>query len=281
MRAEKVAGASHRRVIVPPRGLPMPDWRELIRYRDLFFFLVWRDVKVRYKQTVLGLGWAVIPPIVNMVLFSIVFGRLANVPSDGIPYPLFSYVALVPWMYFANSVQSGAGSLVGNALLTKVYFPRLLVPLTPALVNLLDLAIAGLLAVPLMVYYRVVPGWQLLALPFLVLLLFLTAFGLGTWLAGLAVQYRDVKLATGFLVQALMYVAPVVWPASKIEDPRLRMVYGLYPMAGIVEGFRAALLGSAPLPWDLLVPGTVVAVVLSLTGVLYFRHKERIFADVY
>lgn len=268
-----------RRVIEPPRGLRPIDWGELYRYRDLFYFLVWRDVKVRYKQTVLGLTWALIPPVVSMLLFTVVFGRLADVPSDGIPYPLFSYTGVVPWTYLAASLGASTTSLVGNALLTKVYFPRVLVPVTPVLVGLLDLGVASLLIAPLMVWYGVAPTAAILWLPIPVLLAVLTAAGAGAWLAGLAVQYRDVKLAVGFLIQILMYAAPVVWPASLIEGPIRRFLYGLYPVAGVVEGFRTAIVGGE-MPWDLLVPGSFSAVALFVSGIYFFRYKERVFADV-
>lgn len=267
--------------VLEPRGSRLVDWEELHRYRDLFYLLVWRDMKVRYKQTVLGLAWAVVPPLVTMALFTVVFGRLAEVPSDGIPYPLFSLAALLPWTYFASSLTAASGSLVGNALLSKVYFPRLLIPITPVLVNLLDLAVAGLLLVPLMIWYGVAPGWEIVFLPFLILVLVASAAGAGFWLSSLAIQYRDVKFGIGFLVQILMYAAPVVWPVSLIEDRTLRLVYAVYPVVGVIEGFRAALLDQTPMPWDLLAVSSVGAAVLLVTGVAQFQRRQHVFADVF
>lgn len=270
----------HTLVIEPPRGWQLIDWEELWRYRDLFFFLVWRDVKTRYAQSVLGVGWAVIQPVFSMIVFTVVFGGLARVSSDGVPYAIFSYTALVPWTYFANALTAATGSLIASSnMITKVYFPRLVIPLAPVLAKLLDFGIALLILFGLMLWYGIAPTVWGLALPLLVLLMMLTAAGMGMWLTALAVQYRDVKYAMSFGVQLLMYAAPVVYPASSVP-PRFRLLYGLFPMAGVIEGFRSALLGTNPMPWDLLGVGGVVAAALVVSGLLYFRRMERIFADV-
>lgn len=267
-------------VIEPSSGWQMIDWRDIRRYRDLFYFLVWRDVKARYAQSVLGIGWAVVQPVFSMIVFTIIFGNLAGISSDGVPYAIFNYAALVPWTYFSGALTGSSSSLVNNAgMLSKVYFPRLIIPMTPVLAKLIDFAIALLLLFGLMVYFQIVPTLWTLTLPFLVLLMILTAAGMGMWLTALGVQYRDVKYAMGFAVQLLMYAAPVVYPVSLIPE-QYRLLYGLNPMAGVIEGFRAALLGTRPMPWDLLAVGTLTAVVIAVTGALYFRRMERIFADV-
>ena len=267
-------------VIEASSGWRLIDWRELWRYRDLFYFLVWRNVKVRYAQSILGIGWAVIRPVFSMIVFSIVFGRLAKVSSDGVPYAIFSYAALVPWTYFSSALTGASGSLVGaSGMISKVYFPRLIIPLTTVLSNLVDFAIALLILFGLMVWFGMQPTIWALLLPLLVLLMMLTATGLGMWLTALAIQYRDVNYGLSFAVQLLMYAAPVVYPASSIPQ-QYRWLYGLNPMAGVIEGFRSALLGTNPMPWDLLLPGTIVAIIVFIGGALYFRRMERIFADV-
>lgn len=256
------------------------DLRELLRYRDLFYFLVARDVKVLYKQTVLGFGWAILRPFFSMIVFSVVFGRLAKVPSDGIPYPIFSYVALVPWTYFQTAMNTSTNSLIGSArMISKVYFPRVIIPLTPVASALVDFAIALSIVALMMAYYRVPPTVNLVFVPFLVIVMMLTAAAAGLWLSVLGVQYRDVRFAMQFVSQLLMYAAPVVWPASLIPD-KYRILYGLYPMAGVIEGFRSALLAKNPMPWDLVIAGTASALVLFVTGLFYFRRTERILADV-
>jgi lipopolysaccharide transport system permease protein len=268
------------RVIEPRSGWRPIELRELWEYRDLLYFLVWRDIKVRYAQSVLGISWAVIQPVFFMIVFSIVFGRLAKIDSDGVPYAIFSFTALVPWTYFSTSLTEATGSLVQNqSMLNKVYFPRLIMPLAPVLSKLVDFVIAFVLLLILMVGFKSSPTPGVLVLPLLVLLMMTTAVGMGMWLTSLAVQFRDVKYGINFLAQLLMYAAPVVYPASLIPD-RYRLIYGLNPMAGVVEGFRSALLGTNPMPWDLLAVGTTVAVVVALGGALYFRRTERIFADV-
>ncbi|MBI1904245.1 MAG: ABC transporter permease [Planctomycetes bacterium] len=272
--------ACHVTIIEPRSGWRLVDWKELYQYRDLFRFLVWREIKVRYAQSAVGIGWAIIQPVFSMLVFTIVFGRLAGVSSDGAPYALFSLAALVPWTYFANALTDGAASLVSNAnMLSKVYFPRLLLPLSAVMAKLVDFSIALLILGGLMLYYGAVPTWGVLLLPALILLMMFSAAGLGMWLTALAIQYRDVKHAMTFVVQLLMYAAPVVYPTSLIPG-RYQLLYALNPMVGIIEGFRAALLGTRPMPWDLLAVGALSTAVLVLSGCLYFRAKERIFADV-
>ncbi len=266
--------------IRPSSGLRTVDIGELWRYRDLLYFLIWRDIKVRYAQSVLGVSWAVIQPLFFMVLFTFVFGRLAKIGSDGVPYAIFSYTALVPWTYFSTALTDSAGSLILNTqMLSKVYFPRLIMPVASVLGRLVDFSIALVLVFGMMAWFRMVPTTWILILPVLVFLMVLTAGGLGMWLTALAVQYRDVKYAMTFTVQLLMYAAPVVYPASLIPD-RFRLVYGLNPMVGVIEGFRSALLSTNPMPWDLIAVGAAAAIVVVVTGALYFRRMERNFADV-
>lgn len=274
----------HQTIIEPPNGWQLVDWRELRDYRDLFYFLVSRDVKVLYKQTVLGFAWAIIRPLFSMVVFTLIFGDLAQVSSDGVPYAIFNYVALVPWLFFSTAFNAAALSLVNNSqMLTKVYFPRLVFPLTAVVAKLVDFAIAFVIIGVLMLWFQIRPTASIVFLPLLILLMIATAAGMGLWLSALAVQYRDVKHALPFLTQVMMYAAPVVWPVSLITErfgETARLLYGLYPMAGVIEGFRAALLGTQPMPWDLIGMGTITAVVLLLTGLLYFKRMEAIFADV-
>ncbi len=284
---DEIAG-SHITIIQPRSGWRLVDWRELYQYRDLFRFLVWREIKVRYAQSTIGIGWAIIQPVFSMLVFTIVFGRLAGVSSDGAPYALFSLAGLVPWTYFANALTEGTASLVSNAnMLSKVYFPRLLLPLSSVVAKLVDFAIAMLILAGLMIWFRLTseagtaagPTWGVLLLPGLVALMMLAAAGLGMWLTALAIQYRDVKHAMTFVVQLLMYAAPVVYPASLIPG-RYQWLYAVNPMVGVIEGFRAALLGTRPMPWDLLAIGAASTCVITITGCLYFRSKERLFADV-
>ncbi|MBX3744358.1 MAG: ABC transporter permease [Verrucomicrobiae bacterium] len=267
-------------IIEPRKGWRLIDWREVKEYRDLLYFLVLRDVTVLYKQTVLGIAWAVLTPFFSMVVFSIIFGRLIGVPSDGVPYPIFSFAALLPWTYFANSLTGSTGSLIsGTGLFTKVYFPRVFIPLVPVLSKLVDFAIASSLLALLMVWYGIVPSANVLLLPIPILLMILTSAGIGMGLSALAIQFRDVRHAMGFAVTLLQYAAPVVWPASKIPE-EFRLWYGLYPMAGVIEGFRAAILNTGPMPWDLIGMGGLSATLCFVAGAMYFRRTERVFADV-
>lgn len=271
-------------VIEPARGWQVINWRELREYRDLFYFLIDRDIKVLYKQTVLGFGWAILRPVLSMVIFTVIFGGLAQVDSDGMPYALFSYAALVPWLYFSTALSSSALSLVNNTdMLTKVYFPRLIFPLTPIFSKLVDFAISFVVIFVLMAWFRVAPTARLLYLPLLILLMMLATAGISLWFAALSVHYRDVKHAMPFVTQILMYAAPVVWSTALIGErfgATGRLVFGLYPMVGVIEGFRVALLDTGPMPWDMLAAGTASALLLFVTGLFYFRRMEVNFADV-
>lgn len=271
-------------VIEPISGWQVINWRELRDYRDLFRFLIDRDIKVLYKQTVLGFGWAILRPLLSMVIFTIIFGNLAQVGSDGVPYAIFSYVALVPWLYFSTALSASALSLVNNTdMLTKIYFPRLVFPLTPVVSKLVDFAISFVIVFGLMAWFRIAPTARVIYLPLLVVLMMVTAAGLGLWFAAMSVQYRDVKHAMPFLTQILMYAAPVVWAGSLITE-RFgqigRILFGLYPMVGVIEGFRAALLNTGPMPWDMIAVGAISATVLFVSGLFYFRRMESTFADV-
>ena len=256
------------------------NWQELWQYRDLFFFLVWRDIKTRYAQSILGIGWAVIQPVFSMVVFTIVFGRLAEVNSEGVPYAIFSYTALVPWTYFSSSLTSSSSSLITSKnLITKVYFPRLVIPIAPVLAKLIDFGISFLILLGLMVWYGVSPTLGALLVPFFVFLMMLTAAGVGMWLTALSIQYRDIRYGSNFFVQLLMYASPVIYATSAIPE-RYQILYALNPMVGVIEGFRAVLLGTRVIPWDFLGVGTLMAVVFFISGALYFRSMERYFADV-
>jgi lipopolysaccharide transport system permease protein len=280
MAQDMVGEAPDLTIIEASQSRQLVDWRELHQYRDLFLFLVWRDVKTRYAQSILGIGWAVIQPVFSMIVFTIVFGNLAKVSSDGVPYAIFSYAAVVPWTYFSGSLSSATSSLMSSSdMLTKVYFPRLIIPVAPVLAKLIDFAIAMVILFGLMLWFQIPPTIWALTLPLLVLLMMLTATGLGMWLTALAVQYRDVKYAMGFGIQLLMYASPVVYPASSVPQ-QFRLLYGLNPMAGVIEGFRSTLLGTRPMPWDLLAVGSATAVIIVLSGAFYFRRMEQIFADV-
>ncbi len=267
-------------IIEPRKGWQVFNWRELKEYRDLLYFWVLREIKILYKQTVLGFTWALIRPVASMIVFSVVFGKLAKVPSDGIPYPIFAYTALMPWTYFSQSLTKSTDSLVQQAsVISKIYFPRLIIPMAPVLAGLLDFCLSFLVFFILMFVYHVQPTWNVFYIPLLVLIMVLTASGLGMWMSALGIQYRDVRQAMIFIVQLLMYASPVVWPIS-IIPLKYRMIYGIYPMACVLEGFRAALIGRHPMPWDLIAVGSVFAIFLFITGALYFQRMEKNFADV-
>jgi len=267
-------------VIECRRSLKLVDWTELVEYRDLFSFMVRRNIKTRYAQSALGVGWALIQPLFSMLVFTVIFGRVAKVDSNGVPYSVFSFAALVPWTYFANAVTEGCASLVTNAqMLSKVYFPRVVLPFAAVVARTLDFAISLFFLLVIMLSFRIVPNWNAIALPLLVVILILSASGLGLWLTALAIQYRDVNYAMTFTVQLLMYAAPVVYPTTLIPA-RLQLWYAINPMVGVIEGFRAALLGTIPMPWQWIGIGAVSAMILSSTGLVYFRSRERIFADV-
>jgi lipopolysaccharide transport system permease protein len=252
--------------------------RELSEYRELLYFLVWRDIKVRYKQTALGAAWAVMQPLFTMLIFSLFFGRLAKVPSDGIPYPVFSYAALVPWTFFAHGLTQGSDSLVGSAnLIRKVYFPRLLIPLATVLAGIVDFTVAFVLLLVMIAFYHIHPAHVFWVLP-LILLALSTSLGVGFWLSALNVKFRDVKYTLPFLTQFWMFATPIAYPSSLLSEP-WRTIYGLNPMAGVVEGFRWALLGSKTQPGPMVLVSALVSLIILLGGAFYFRRMEKTFAD--
>jgi lipopolysaccharide transport system permease protein len=267
-------------MIRPSRGWISLNLRDLWEYRELLYFLTWRDIKVRYKQTVLGAAWAIIQPFFTMVVFSLFFGRLARMPSDDIPYPIFSYAALVPWTFFANGLSASSNSLVGSAnLIKKVYFPRLVIPISSVLSGGVDFVLAFVVLLGMMLFYGIVPTAAAAWLPLLLLLALVTALGAGLWLTAMNVQFRDVRYAVPFLVQAWMFATPIAYPSSLLDEP-WRTLYGINPMAGVVEGFRWALLGTETPPGPIVLVSALVAVGLLISGAYYFRRMEKTFADV-
>jgi lipopolysaccharide transport system permease protein len=264
--------------IVPSMGFRHLDLRELSTYRELLYFLVWRDVKVRYKQTVIGALWAILQPVLTMVVFSLFLGRLARMPSDGVPYPLFAFTALVPWTYFSTALTSGAQSIVGSrALISKVYFPRLLVPLAAAITPLVDLAVSMITLVLLMAWYHIVPGAGIVWLPAFVALAVACAFATSLWLSALTVTFRDVRYVLPFVVQFWMFATPVAYPASLVPA-EWRTLYGMNPMTGVIEGFRWVLVGGPP-PGLMILPSALMVLLLLAGGLLFFRNQEGTFAD--
>ncbi|MCP4680997.1 MAG: ABC transporter permease [Desulfobacterales bacterium] len=269
-----------RTIIEPKKGWVPIDLKQIRQYRELFYFLTKRDIKVRYKQTVLGGLWAVIQPVFTMIVFTLFFGRLAKIPSDGIPYPIFVYAGLLPWTYFSNALSASGNSLVGNAnLITKVYFPRLIVPASASLAGLLDFFIAMLVLGVLMIYYQFVPGLGLLLFPVLVVLTFMCAVGVGLWLSALNVQYRDIRYVIPFLIQIWMFVSPVIYPVSMIKE-KYQWLLALNPMGGVIRAYRASVLGHQAIDWLLLGISTAIILVIFISGLFYFRRMERYFADI-
>ncbi len=267
-------------LIHPSRGWISLKLAELWKYRELLYFLTWRDIKVRYKQTVIGAAWAIIQPFFAMVVFSIFFGQLAKIPSDGIPYPIFAYCALLPWQLFAHALNESSNSLVANqGLITKVYFPRLVIPVAPVLAGLVDFGIAFLVLIGMMLYYGIMPTFAVLTIPLFLILAVATALSVGLWLSALNVQYRDVRYTIPFLTQFWLFATPVAYPSSLVPES-WRALYGLNPMAGVVEGFRWALLGKAEGPGTLLGVSVMVVIILFIGGLYYFRRMEKTFADV-
>jgi len=267
-------------VIRPPKGWIPINLRELWAYRELLYFFTWRDIKVRYKQTLFGFAWAIIQPVFMMIVFSLFFGALAKLPSEGIPYPLFSYAAVLPWTLFSEGLTRSSNSLVQDAnLLQKVYFPRLLMPLAGILSPVVDFAVAFIVLIGLMLYFGYYPSvMMLLILPFLLLELML-ATGIGMWLSAINVEYRDVRYAIPFLIQLGLFASPVVYPVTFVPE-RFQAVYGLLnPMAGIIEGFRWAILGTKP-PSYLLIASVAIIIVILISGAFYFRRREKAFADI-
>jgi len=278
--------ASVRQAPLPPfvRLAPTKGWqslslRELWAYRDLLYFLTWRDVKIRYKQTFLGAAWAIIQPLLTMVIFSLFFGKLAKVPSDDLPYPIFAFAALIPWTFFANGLQLSAMSLAGNAnMIKKVYFPRIIVPSAAVLSGFVDFLMAFVVLLGMMVFYGVLPTINILFLPPLLLLAFVTSLGVGLWLSAVNVHFRDVRYIVPFLVQSWMFATPIAYPSSLLPE-FWRPFYALNPMVGVVEGFRWALLGTDTSPGLMVLASSVAAVTILISGAYYFRRMEKTFAD--
>lgn len=282
MKKEPLAAAALLPVtrITPPSGWFELQLAELWQHRELLYFFVWRDIKVRYKQTVIGAGWAILQPLLTMAIFTLFFGRLARIPSDGIPYPVFFYSALLPWMYFAGALASATNAIVENQrVITKVYFPRVILPFSPVVSGLLDFGIGFVLLLGMMVYYGTNPGFALLWLPVFLLLAVATAFGAGLWLAAWNAKYRDVRFAIPFLIQAWMFASPVAYPSSLVPE-NWRWLYGLNPMAGVIEGFRWALTGQGTEPGVLLLASAIAVAVLLLGGLAYFQRLEGTLADI-
>jgi len=268
-------------LIQPSKGWVSLNLAELWQYRELLYFLTWRDVKVRYKQTILGVAWAIIQPFLTMVVFSLFFGKLAKVPSDGIPYPIFSYAALVPWSFFANGLNQASNSLVTNAnMIKKIYFPRLAIPLATVGSGVIDFVLAFFILLLMMLYYGIIPTINIIWLPFFLLLTVCTSLGTSLWLSVMNVQFRDVRYTVPFITQFWMFMTPIAYPSSLIENQLLRMVYALNPMVGVIDGFRWALLGTESNPGLNIVVSTIMAFVLLISGTFYFRRMEKTFADV-
>ena len=266
--------------IAPSKGWVSLKLKELWEYRELLYFLTWRDLKVRYKQTALGAAWAIIQPFFTMVVFSLFFGRLAKVPSDGVPYPIFSFTALVPWTFFANGLTQSSNSLVGSAnLITKVYFPRLAIPISSVLSGIVDFVLAFAVLLAMMLYYGIIPTVNVLWLPLFLLLALIASLGVGLWLSALNVEYRDVRYVVPFITQFWLFITPIAYPSSLLPEP-WRTLYGLNPMVGVVEGFRWALLGTKTAPGPLIAVSSTAALVILVTGAFYFRRMEKTFADI-
>lgn len=266
-------------LIAPKSGWQPIDFKELKQYRDLIYFMVWREIKVLYAQTILGFSWAILQPLVQIIIFTIVFGKVAKLSTDGIPYFLFSSVAIIPWTYMSQAMTQSSESLIhGQHMLGKIYFPRLIFPLTPVLARLIDFGISILILLVVVLVYQVQPSWNFIYLPVFIILMMAIPAGIGMWLSALAIRFRDVKHAMPFVVRMLIYTAPIVYSASSIPDA-YRMLYSLNPIVGVIEGFRACLLGT-PMPWLFIWPGIFTTIILLFGGALYFRWMERIFVDV-
>jgi lipopolysaccharide transport system permease protein len=270
----------HVLLIRPTKGWRFLDLRELWTYRELLYFLIWRDIKVRYKQTAIGAAWAILQPVMTMVIFTIIFGKFAKVPSEGVPYPIFAYAGLLPWICFSESISRGGLGLVGNAnLISKIYFPRLLIPLASVSTPIVDFFLSFLVFICMMIWFGIKPTYGILTVPLFLFLALITAFSVALWLSALNVRYRDVGYIIPFIVQFWLYASPVAYPVSLVPE-RWRLLYSLNPMAGVIEGFRWALLGKkSPDPFIMAVSGVIV-IALLCGGILYFRHTERTFADV-
>lgn len=267
-------------VIRPKKGWQTLNLKELINCRELLFFLAWRDIKVRYKQTVLGVAWAIIQPFFTMVIFSLFFGRLAKIPSEGIPYPIFSYAALVPWTFFANGLNQASNSLVGSAnLIKKVYFPRLAIPIASVLAGVVDFILSFIVLIGMMAYFGFFPTYNVLWLPLFLLLALTISLGVSLWFSALNVEFRDVRYTIPFLTQFWLFSTPIAYPSSLLSEP-WKTIYGINPMVGVVDGFRWALLGTSTPPGVAMIVSTAVALILLISGAFYFRRMEKNFADV-
>jgi lipopolysaccharide transport system permease protein len=267
-------------ILKPSRGWLSVDFEELWRYRELIFFLTWRDIKVRYKQAVLGIAWAILQPFLTMLIFTVIFGILLKTPSQDLPYPLFALSALLPWQLFATALQRSSVSLVGNAnLITKIYFPRLAIPLSSVVAALVDFGVSFIVLLIVMAYYQYWPTWHILWLPPIILLALLAALSVGLWLSALNVQYRDIQHMVPFIIQVWMYASPIVYPVETIPEGLGRWLYGLNPMVGVIQGFRWALLGGDPPDVTTLI-SVVMVLVLLISGLYYFRRMEKTFADI-
>lgn len=275
-------------MIAPPQTLIIEAgrserhyWGDLWRYRELFFFLAWRDLLVRYKQTVIGIAWALIRPFLTMVVFTLVFGKLAKLPSDGIPYPILVFAALLPWQFFSNAFTEAGNSLVSNSsMISKVYFPRLIIPVSAVIVGFVDFLISGVILVGLMIWYGFVPDWKILTLPIFIFIAFAAAMGAGLWFAALNVKYRDFRYIIPFIVQLGLYISPVGFSSSIVPE-QWRLLYSLNPMVGVIDGFRWAILGgNTQLYWPGLLLSLFLVLAILVTGIYYFRKTEKTFADV-
>ena len=266
-------------IIKPRSGWQIIDFKELKEYRDLFFFLSWRDVKALYVQTILGFAWAILQPLIQIVIFTVIFGKVAKLSSDGIPYFLFSTVAIIPWTYMSQTMSASSQSLVaGKNMLGKIYFPRLIYPITPVLSKLVDFGCSLLIVMIVMLYYRVTPTLNMLLLPLFIIQMIFIPASIGLWLSSLAIRFRDIKLVIPFVLQMLMYTAPIVYSASSIPE-KYRLFYSLNPLVGVIQGYRACLLGT-PIEWIYIVPGIFTAIIIFISGAYYFKRMESIVADV-
>ncbi|WP_419658242.1 putative ABC transporter (type 2), permease protein [Desulfosarcina variabilis str. Montpellier] len=266
-------------LIAPTSGWQIANFSELKQYRDLFFFMVWREIKVLYAQTIMGFSWAILQPLVQIVIFTIVFGKVAKVSTDGYPYMLFSTIAIIPWTYISQAMSQSSMSLVsGQSMLGKIYFPRLIFPVTPVLARLVDFAISLVVVLAVAIYYKVMPTWNLLFFPLFFGMMICIPLSVGLWLSAMAIRFRDVKHAMPFVIRMLIYSAPIVYSASSIPG-KYRFLYSLNPIVGVIEGFRACLLGT-PIPWTYIFPGMITCTIMLLGGALYFKRMERIFVDV-
>jgi lipopolysaccharide transport system permease protein len=274
------ASADHTVVIRPSKGFSKLDLAALWQFRELFYFLVWRDVKIRYKQTVIGAAWAIVQPVMTMVIFTLIFGNFAKIPSDGLPYAVFSYTALLPWNYFAQAITRSGDSLVGDAnLIKKVYFPRLIIPLAAVSSPLVDLCVSFLVLLAMLAWFGIAPGWGVLVLPLFLVLAFMTALAVGLWLSPLNARYRDIRYTIPFLIQFWMYASPVVYSVNMVPE-KWRPLFSLNPLAGVIEGFRWALLGKGDPAIGIILISACIVLMLLLGGMFFFKRMERYFADI-